>query len=277
MDTLKKIFQVEKPVIGMLHLDYLEGKNFKGVGYVAKKAIKDIRSLQEGGINGILIENWKEDSREEFVSPESAEVLDQVMEKIVGKLTVPFGFNILNNDYKLAFNLAAKYHAAFVELDVFVDRVESDFKFSQAAKDNPFEINPDPAKIISFIQSVGAGDVPLFCFIQPKHYKMLDRNKSIEQSASEAGKAGAKAVLVTKETGTAPTLDLVKKAKGATSLPVGIGSGLSSENAEEYLSVADFAIVGTSIKEGNITDNPVDVQKTKSLMQKVAKLRSNLK
>jgi predicted TIM-barrel enzyme len=31
MNPIDKIFKVKKPVIGMLHLDYLDGENFKGV------------------------------------------------------------------------------------------------------------------------------------------------------------------------------------------------------------------------------------------------------
>ena len=69
LNALGKIFSSIKPVIGMLHLDYLEGEKFKGVKFVVKKALKDIKALQEGGIDGILVENWKEDTIGAFVSP----------------------------------------------------------------------------------------------------------------------------------------------------------------------------------------------------------------
>ena len=273
MTTIGKIFGVKKPVIGMLHLDYLEGINFKGVEYVAKKAAKDIEALQNGGIDGILIENWKEESLGEFTSKETEKNFMAVMESLKDKINIPFGFNVLNNDYKLAFQSAKEFGGSFVELDVFVDKVQSDFENNKEAINNPFVINPKPREIWNYAKSIGAENIPLFCFIQPKHYKMLE-TKTIEQSTKEAIENGASAVLVTKHTGFAPTIDLIKRAKSAAGdFPVGIGSGFSAENAKNLLPVVDFAVVGTSIKINNETDNPVDPTKVRLLMQIVQSLR----
>ena len=273
--TLKS-FKTSKPIIGMLHIGNLLGtKGFKGVNRLVANAKKDIRALQAGGIDGILIENWKEDSIGEFVSTETAVSFSIIAQELVKHIKVPFGFNILNNDYKLALSLAALIKADFVQLDVFVDNVVSDFKYSEISSKNPFKIYPDPAKVKGYAKLVGIPNIPIFAFIQPKHYKLLEKNKPIEKSAKQAKKAGASALLVTKETGFAPTKELLKKAKeGAKSIPVGIGSGFSSKNAKEYLKVVDFAIVGTSIKKNGITDNPVDEGKVRELMSIVKKSRS---
>ena len=267
-----ELFETSKPIIGMLHLDYLEGDYFKGINHVVKKALVDIKVLEQGGIDGILIENWKEESLGEFVSNETSKNLTEVVIKLSKIIKVPFGINILNNDYKVAFSVAKKTGASFVELDVFVDKVKSDFINNQVAKKHPFVIDPKPDEICNYAKSIGAGNIPLFVFVQPKHYIML-KNKTIEDSARQAEEAGASAILVTKETGIAPTLDLIKKAKSVVNIPIGIGSGFSSDNAEIYLAVADFAVVGTSIKKNGITDNPVDHQKVNDLMKIVKKIR----
>lgn len=273
MNQIDKIFKIKKPVIGMLHLDYLEGKKFQGVDYVIKQALKDIKSLQDGGIDGILIENWKEESLGEFVSNQTAKTFKSVVEKLTKYIKVPFGINVLNNDYKVAFSVAKLTGASFVELDVFVDKVKSNFVNNTSAIVNPFVIDPKPERIWAYAKSIGAENIPLFVFVQPKHYKMLEKGKSMEKSAQQAVKAGASALLVTKETGTAPTLDLIRRAKDIVGdTPVGIGSGFSAENAEEYLAVADFAIVGTSLKINNETDNSVDIEKVKELMKIVKAL-----
>lgn len=274
-DFLTKIFKIQKPIIGMLHLTDLEGKNFKGIDYVVKKAIEDIKSLQEGGIDGILIENWKENSVGEFVSPETAKNFGLVVNKLVQKITVPFGLNVLNNDYKVAFSTALATKASFVEMDVFVDKVKSDFQNNEGAIKNPFVIDPKPEEIMNYAKNIGAENIPLFCFVQPKHYKMLEENKTIEDSTKEAIEGGASAVLVTKATGFAPTIDLIEKVKDvAENTSVGIGSGFSSENAIEFLKIVDFAVVGTSIKVGRETDNPVDKEKVKQLMSIVKTFRA---
>ncbi len=255
----------------MLHVDDLEGTpNFKSYGYLIARAKKDIETLQNGGINGILIENWKEDSIGEFVTKETENSLTKVVLAIIQYIKVPFGINVLNNDYKVALSLAKATGANFIQLDVFVDHVLSNFTHSPNASKNPFEINLNPEDVTAHAKKIDAENIPIFVFVQPKHYKMLEKNKPIELSVKQAIKAGASAILITKETGTAPTIDLIKRAKSAAGdIPVGIGSGFSAKNAEEYLKVADFATVGTSIKMDNNTDNPVDIYKVKKLMDTV--------
>lgn len=260
----------------MIHLDYLEGGGFKGIDYVIKKAIADIEATEGGGLDGIILENWKEESLNEFVSPETAKNFLQVTKALASKIHVPFGINVLNNDYKLAFLAAKQTHAAFVQLDVFVDKVQSDFEYNANAVKKPFVIDPKPSEIWQYAHSIHAEKIPLFVFVQPKHYQMIDDHKTIEESTQQAIDNGASGILVTKATGFAPTIDLIKKVKKAAgNTPVGIGSGFSTENAREFLDVVDFAVVGTSIKFDNKTDNPVDVEKVKALMQVVKKPRVN--
>jgi len=275
MNQINKIFKIKKPIVGMLHLTYLEGQHFKGIDFVVNKALKDIHALQDGGLNGILIENWKEFSVGEFVSPETSKNLTEVVVKLSKSIKVPFGINVLNNDYKVAFSVAKSAGASFIELDVFVDKVKSDFQNNTAAIETPFIINPKPHEIWEYAKSIGAEKIPLFCFVHPKHYIMLEEGKTIEESTKQAIKNGASAVLVTKATGFAPTIDLIKRTKKtANDIPVGIGSGFSAENAKEILPFVDFAVVGTSIKIDNKTDNPVDIEKVKALMTVVKSYRT---
>lgn len=275
-NSLQNIFTSPKPIISMLHLGYLLGTpQFTSVDELIKKAEYDIKACQENGIDGLLIENWKEDSIGEFVSPETAISLAMIVRELAKSIKIPFGINVLNNDYKTALSIAKLAGAKFVQQDVYVDHVVSDFKYSPLGAANPFEIHPSPQKIQEYAKSIGAQNIPLFVFVQPKHYKMLDPSKTIEQSATEAASLGASALLVTKETGSAPTLDLIKRAKSASNnIPVGIGSGFSEANAAEFIPVVDFAVVGTSIKVDNVTDNPVDPAKVKSLMSTVKALVS---
>lgn len=271
--SISKIFKKPTPIIGMLHLDYLLGaKEFKGLDFVINKAKKDIDALQDGGIDGILIENWKEDSIGEFVSSETAVTFAIVTYELSKHIKVPFGINVLNNDYKVALSVAKLTGAAFVELDVFVDHVKSDFKYSPLASKNPFEIKLNPQDIHNYAKEIGAQNNPLFVFIQPKHYKLIDPSKPIEKSAKEAAQAGAAALLITKATGEAPTLDLIKRAKKTIpSLPVGIGSGFSAQNASEYFPIVDFAVVGSALKVDGIADNPVDKKRVMQLMNTIKK------
>jgi len=259
----------------MLHLgELLGGEKFSGIEKLVNSAVADITAMQENGIDGILIENWKENSVAEFVSAETATSFALVVSEVAKHIRVPFGINVLNNDYKVALSVAKLTGAAFVELDVFVDHVKSDFVHSTKAVENPFEIHPDPEKIHKYAASIGAEDIPLFVFVQPKHYKMLDPEKTIEQSAIEAQQAGASAVLVTKATGFAPAVELVKKVKSAVpGMSVGIGSGLDADNAKDFMPIVDFAVVGSYLKREGNADNEVEAERVKKLMAAVREVQ----
>jgi membrane complex biogenesis BtpA family protein len=79
---------------------------------------------------------------------------------------------------------------------------------------------------------------------------------------------GADALIVSgKMTGDAPDLAKVREAKAlAGRLPLLIGSGATAENAASFLAVADGIIVGSSIKEDGICENPVDPSRVRHLV-----------
>lgn len=277
--SILDIFSVKKPVIGMLHLDYLEGSpEYKGFEHVVSRAKSDIEKMQKGGIDGIIIENWKENSTGEFVASETANSLLEVCLALTPFITVPLGVNVLNNDYKVAFDIAKKVGASFVELDVLVDEVVSDFSHSSAGVEKPFEIKIKASDVFDYAKEIGAEDISVICFVQPKHYKMIDNNKTIEESVSQAELAGAVGVLVTKATGMSPTVDLIKKAKSASrGIMVGIGSGFSAENANEFLPFVDMMVVGSAIKIQGNADNEVDESKVRELVDTVNNYRLLIK
>ena len=80
--------------------------------------------------------------------------------------------------------------------------------------------------------------------------------RSLAESARLAREHRADAIVVTGSvTGDPPRPEDVAQAKaGAVDCPVLIGSGLDAANAASLLSLADGAIVGTSLKTGDHVD-----------------------
>jgi membrane complex biogenesis BtpA family protein len=280
--NLEKAFKVKKPVIGMLHLDYLKGQpEYRGWNYLMSKAMVDFYNLQDGGINGILIENWKEDTIGEKANPKNADCMRRVCKRLP-PAEVPLGLNVLNNDYQASFDIAKEIGAKFVQLDTFIDNVKTEFDFSPSAKEHPFEIKPNPREIIEYRESIGAEDVALFTSIQPKHYKMLER-KSIKTSTEQAIENGSDAIIVTgTKTGFVPDLRRIAKVRKAVKdmkslIPIGLGSGFNKYTAELFFPKVDFVITGTGLKYFDLnyrsnTDNPVDIEKVRELMGIVREL-----
>jgi membrane complex biogenesis BtpA family protein len=273
---LKEIFRINKPVTAMLHLAPLPGQpDFISLNRVADQAARDIDALQNGGVNGILIENWNEDSCITTTNPRTEAGMLAVIFALKKQLSVPFGVNVLNNDYAAGFRIASQTGASFVELDVLVDRVKSDFHYSQAGQDHPFEINVDIKDVQQKRREYKLDNTLLWVFIQPKHYLMIDPHKTIETSALEAKAAGADGILITKATGTAPDIDRIKRVKNVlgNDFPVGIGSGFSTENAAEFMPSVDFVVVGSATKVGGDVNNPVEPERVFKLMDKVKRFQ----
>ena len=260
-------FNKKKFIIGMIHLDYLQGQSgFKGMDFVIKKALEDLKSLESGGVDAIIVENWKDNTYGPFVDSSTSKCMMEVTKTIVQKTKLPVGINVLPNDYKVAFAIAKACGTKFVQLDVFVDKVKTDYSYSNA---KPFEIKVNLKEFKEYRKKMDAEKILLFATIQPKHYKMLEK-KSIQQSAKEAIKNGAEVIVVTGEvTGKAPVpkkVKMVKKAVG-DKVPIFVGSGLNTENAEQLLKFANGAIVGTSFKDKNF--EKVILTKVKKLVNLV--------
>ena len=70
---------------------------------------------------------------------------------------------------------------------------------------------------------------------------------------------GADGVIVTgNHTGHAVDLTQLREVRGATELPLLVGSGVTPENVQVIFQHADAAIVGSSIKEGGNWSNAID-------------------
>lgn len=266
---IKRVFKAEKPIIGMIHLDYLAGQpQFKGIKYVTEKALRDLKALEAGGVDAVLIENWEDNTRGAFVSAKIIACITITTKAIVESAKIPVGINVLPNDFKAAFSIAKACGAKFIQLDVFVDKVKTDYTYSDA---KPFEVKVDLNKFKEYRKKVGAENILLLAGIHPKHYKMMEK-KSIEQSAREAVMNSADAIVITgNKTGKAPSIKDVKLAKKAVKIPIFIGSGLTKQNATALLKRADGAIVGTAFKDTDF--QKVIGHNVKELMETVKFIR----
>lgn len=268
------LFSVPKPIVGMVHLGKLAGqRGFISEMSVIEAARVDIQAWQDGGISGLILENWQEDALGATIPNERIASMERVCQVLTQWITVPFGINVLNNDYDAAFRIAHTVGASFIQMDVLVDIVRSDFTYNDAAKRHPFIVDVHGDDVRQSAKKYGVSDIPIIASIHPKHYQLVDASKTIEQSAIQAEQCGVGGIVLTKATGVAPVIDTISRVRRAVSTPIGIGSGLTDINASALLSHADFAIVGTFAKVDSITDNPVDSARVKRLMHVVYDIR----
>jgi hypothetical protein len=243
--NLRNLLKTKNPIIGMVHFPPLLGyENFPGLKRCLEKSLNDAKTLEEGGVDALMFENNYDIPHQEFVGPETVVIMTLLIQKISEKISIPFGINVLWNDYKAALSIAKITGGSFIRVPVFIDSVKTQYG----------KIFANPKEVLSFRRKIGAEDIALFTDIHVKHAKMLEP-RSISESAKEAVKEGADALIITgKWTGDAPDISDLKEARKAVGkdLPILIGSGATKDNVDSLLQYADGVIVGTALKIGEI-------------------------
>jgi membrane complex biogenesis BtpA family protein len=170
------------------------------------------------------------------------------------------GVEILLNAPEASIAAAAMAGASFIRTDYFVDPME------RPEHGGPMRI--DPEGLLRYRRSLGADSILILADLQVKYARMLVA-RGLAESARLAREAGADAVVVTgTRTGEPPSLaELEETRRGAGAIPVLVGSGLSSDNAAALLRIADGAIVGTSLKQGEA----IDAGKVRALLREAGR------
>lgn len=252
MNKLNKVFKTGKPIIGMVHFMPLLGyKDHPGLDKVLKKALKDAKALEDGGVDAIILENNYDYPHKINVSQETIVCMTYLTKKITERINLPIGLSVLWNDYKTALSIAKVCGGKFVRVPVFVDTVKTQYDI----------IKGESEYAINYRKKLDAEDVLLLCDIHVKHSTLLSRF-TLDESAQLAIKKGADGVIVTgKWTGDKPTMeDLMRVKQAIGDFPILVGSGATSSNTGLLMRFATGVIIGTSLKTGKRQKDNVNIK-----------------
>lgn len=258
------LFSVKFPVIGMIHLLPLPGSPlFTDVQSVIHQASHDYHALREGGVDGVLIENFGDVP---FVKNAVNHHVVAWMTRIVLSLgiNIPFGINVLRNDAISALAVAHATGAHFIRCNILTGAMVTD----QGV------IEGTPAEVLRY-RSLLKCDAKILADVHVKHAVPLVV-QPIERAARDTAYRGlADGLIVTGvETGDPPTSEDMKAVKKAVpDKPLFAGSGITHENVESVFRLCDGCIVGKAFKKGGRIENPVDRAIVEPFMQKVKELR----
>lgn len=258
----RHIFPNRKPIIGMIALPPLLGyPEFTSMDAVIERALGDLDTLQQGGVDGVCVENDYDRPHQLTVGPEIVASFTRVAREVAEYANVPVGVQVLLNDWRASLAIAKVIGARFVRIDFFVDRV----RISAGM------VEPEPASILAYRTKIGAEYVALLTDVQVKYSELLEPGKSLTKSVQQAIANGSDAVVVSgKITGDAPSSNDIREAReAAQDFPVLIGSGTTPENICELLHYADGAIVGTTFKNSSESHERVVAERVRKLMDTV--------
>ena len=113
-----------------------------------------------------------------------------------------------------------------------------------------------------------------FFNVVPEFSVSLGSRSNIERARSAVVSSLADVILVSgKMAGSESDPLIIREIKENIDVPVLVNTGVNQDNVKEYLSIADGAIVGSSLKIDGYTWNPVDLDRVKRLMTLVKEFR----
>jgi membrane complex biogenesis BtpA family protein len=261
-----ELFGVTKPIIAMAHMPALPGTprydGEKGVEYLVECVARDVELLVEGGVDAIMFCN--EDDRPYVFEAGIEQVA--AMTKVISdvKPSITFGVDFLW-DPMAAIAMAHATGASFIR-EVLTGVYESDMGLW----------SPDAGKFARFRSQIGADDIRVFYNVVPEFASPLGTRSEVDRAHSAVVSSLADVILVSgKMAGAEADLSIIKDIKSHIDAPVFVNTGVKAHNVKDYLSVADGAIVGSSLKVDGYTWNPVDPKRVEEFMEQVHLVRGS--
>ena len=271
MDPLQapqKLFGTNKVVIGVIHLPPLPGSpGWQGnMGYVLERGLQDAEALAAGGIDGVIVENFGDvPFLKGPVGPETVAAMAVVTNQISGSIGLPVGVSVLRNDPAAALGVAYVTGSSFIRVNVHTGVVVSEQGVIEGSADVTMRSR-------AFLKA----NVKVFADVFVKHAVPLGDQKIEEAAKAVVHRGQADGLIVTGSfTGEAAAMADVQAVRRVCSrVPIFVGSGVTEENIESYLSVADGVIIGTGLKDNRVVANAVDVDRVRRIMKIALRFRS---
>lgn len=249
------------PVVGMVHLLPLPGSpRWNGsMDQVLERALQDARTLEEGGVDGLLVENYGDTPFFPGATPpETVAAMARVTGEVVGASRLPVGVNVLRNDASGALAVAVSTGARFVRVNVHTGSMFTDQGLLQGQAHLTLRKR----------ESLGS-HVSILADILVKH-ATPPPGTTLEGAARDSWHRGMAdgLILTGTETGEPVGPEAVRGLREA--LPQGAklwaGSGATSDTAGSLAQVFDGIIVGSALQAGGRAGRGVDASRVRAFM-----------
>jgi hypothetical protein len=265
---LEELFPARRPVIGMIHVGALPGTPAGGarVDELTGRAVGEALDYAGCGLDGLMIENMHDTPYQRgTVGPEIVAALAVIGRAVKSEVRVPVGVQVL---------AAANVEAVAVAHAAGLDFVRAEgFAFAHVADEGIIESSA--AALLRYRRQIGAERVQVWADVKKKHSShALTADVGLGETCAAVEFMRGDAVIITgTATGQPPRVEDVREAKSHCTLPVILGSGLTTENLPEFYEAADAFIVGSHFKAGGHWAGAVERARIERFMSRVYSLR----
>ncbi len=264
---MTNFLQGAKTIIGMIHVDPLPGtpKSYSRMPEIIAKAKAEAKLYREAGVDVIAIENMHDIPYTQIIRPEIIAAMTIIGYEVKNVTGLRTGIQILAGGNKEALAAALAGGLDFIRAEGFV--------FGHVADEGYFDACA--GEVLRYRRQIGADDVLVLTDIKKKHSShAITADVDIVETAHAAEFFLSDGVIVTGvATGQEASLEELQQVKAAVNIPVLVGSGVTVENVERYLAVADGLIIGSYFKKGGHWTQGVDFERVRVFMERVNRLR----
>ena len=254
-----------KTVVGMIHVRALPGtpRHAGGFAPILDHALEEAEIYRSCGIHALMVENMHDVPYVQRPGPEVATAMAVLAREVKrAHPRLPLGIQILAGANRDALGAALAAGADFIRAEGFV--------FGHVADEGYMDACAGP--LLRHRQAIGAEHVAVFTDIKKKHSAhAVTADVDIVQTAHAAEFFLSDGLILTgAATGEAASTAELRAVYAATKLPVLVGSGITAENAKDYLPIADAFIVGSYFKRAGQWENPLDPGRIHRLLDVMA-------
>lgn len=259
--AIREIFGTDKALIGMIHCPAFPGApRYRGadMGSIYDSCMRDAEALIEGGMHGLMIENHGDVpfSKPDDIGHETAAFMSVVTDRIATATGVPLGVNVLANAPIPAFAIAMAGGAKFIRVNQWANAYVANEGFMEGRA----------AEAMRYRSLLRAEHIKVFADSHVKHGShAIVADRSIQELTRDIAFFDADGVIATgQRTGNTATIEEIEEIGAATHLPLLVGSGVTKDNIVEILKRTNGVIVASSLKEGGVWWNPVDIERVRA-------------
>lgn len=262
-DALETVIGRRRAVIGVVHLPALPGSpayDGEPLDDLVASALGDAQRYARGGVHGLIVENHGDIpfAKPDAIGPETVAVMAVITDRIRREVGLPLGINVLANAAEQAIAVALAGGARFVRVN----------QWANAYVANEGFLEGPAAAATRYRSRLRAQHLRVFADVHVKHgAHAITADRSLEELTRDLEFFDADAVIVTgQRTGDGADLEQLRTVRGATQLPLLVGSGVTEANVTAILEVADGVIVASALKRDGVWWNPVDEGRVRSFM-----------
>lgn len=246
--------------IGMIHLPALPGspQSTLTVAQCVDAALRDADALQQGGVDGIIVENFHDvPFRPGRVDAHTVATMTRICAEVRQRVNCRLGVNVLRNDASAALGIALAADAHFIRVNIHTSAMLTDQGIIAGEADETLRLR----------RALNAQHIQIFADVLVKHAVSLGP-LTIDEAVRDATERGlADAIVVTgiatgQATGANDVQAAVDSSGGA---PVYVGSGVTAENVRIVIPPASGIIAGSWLKIDGKVRNAVDAERVRRL------------